>query len=135
MESNRELVRRFLHEAWNRKNIDIIDELLSPAFCRHVPDAPYLLTRDAQKEWILSVHHAFPDVTLAVEDIITEGDMVAFRGLLRGTQTDLFRNFEPSGQQVLLMVVGIMRVEDDLITEQWAGVSEPDLQQLLAVHP
>src|SRR5215212_4965194 len=124
MEENKQLVRRFLYEVWNQKNIGIIDSVLSPTFCRHVPAAPYLLTRAKQKEWILEVQKALPDVALAVEDIIAEGDMVAFRGQLRGTHSYRFLDVEPSGRQVLLLVVGFFRIEDDLIVEQWAGVSE-----------
>jgi hypothetical protein len=59
---------------------------------------------------------------------------VVFRGPLLGTQEYQFRNVEPTGKQVLLMVIGIMRVEEGLmIVEQWGGISESDLQQLLAL--
>ena len=131
MEANKQLVRRFLNEAWNLRNMLIVDELLSPAFCRHIANAPYLLSLEGQRNWILNVQHAFPDLALTVKEVIAEGDTVVFRGLLRGTHILRFRNIEPTHKQISVMVIGILRLEDGLIVEQWGGVSEPDIYQEL----
>ena len=130
-EEHKELVRRFLHEAWNQSNMLIVDELLSPAYCRHIATDPYLLSRSAQREMIQSVHRAFPDLRLTIEDVIAEDDRVVFRGMMRGTQLHQFRSVEPTRKQILLMIIGIIRVEDGLIVEQWGGVNELDLLRQL----
>jgi predicted ester cyclase len=126
-EDNKQVVRRFLDQAWNQKNLCIVDELLHPAFCRHVATEPYLFSREAQTQNIIMFHEAFPDLKLTIEEIIAERDMIVYRGLLRGTQLHEFRNVDPTRKQILLMVIGIVRVENGLIVEQWGGVNELDL--------
>ena len=135
LEENKELVRRFMYNAWNRKDICAVDELLAPSFCRHVATDPYMLNRAAQRARIFSVHHAFTALQLTIEDLIGEEDRVVFRGLLRGTHTGRFLTVEPTGRQIMMMVLGIMRVEDGLIAEQWGGVNELDLLQLIDGRP
>lgn len=131
-EENKQLLRRFLYEAWNLKNICIIDELLSPAYCRHIATDPYLLSRATQKEMTVSVIEAFPDLCLAIEDIVAEDDRVVYRGVLRGTHKHRFRDVEPTHKHILLMVIGMVRVENNLIVEQWGGVNELELLRLLS---
>ena len=126
-EDNKQVVRRFLDQAWNQNNLCIVDELLHPAFCRHVATEPYLFSREAQRQNIIRFHEAFPDLKLTIEEIIAEQDMIVYRGLLRGTQLHEFRNVDPTRKQILLMVIGIVRVENGLIVEQWGGVNELDL--------
>ena len=133
-QENKELVRRFLHEAWNQNNVLIINELLSPAYCRHIATDPYLLSRTAQREMIERVHRAFPNLRLTVEDVIAEDDRVVFRGTLRGTQLHRFRNVDSTRKELVLMIIGIVRIEDGVIVEQWGGVNELDLLRQLTSH-
>ncbi|MFL5731784.1 MAG: ester cyclase [Chloroflexia bacterium] len=133
-EENKQLVRRFLQRAWNEGNLGIVDELLSPLFCRHLATSPYLLSREGQRQSIFNITQAFANFHLAVEDMLADGDKVVFRGLLRGTHVCPFRHIQPTHRDIVLMVIGIVRVEDGQIVEQWGGVNDLDLMHELAAE-
>src|SRR3954465_11780256 len=131
-EENKQLVRRFLQEAWNEHNPAIVNELLSPLYCRHLATSPYLLSRDGQRKSIVAIKQAFTNFHLAIEDVLADADKVVYRGILRGTHSFEFRDIEPTHREIVLMVIGIVRLEGGLIVEQWGGVNELDLLQQLA---
>src|SRR5438067_6529505 len=75
-EENKAIVRRYLEEAWNKGNVGIIDELMVVDYARYVAGSATPLSREGQKQRIAAFHKAFPDLHLAVEDLVAEGDQV-----------------------------------------------------------
>jgi predicted ester cyclase len=71
---------------------------------------------------------AFPDLHLSVEDVITEGDRVAFRGVVRGTHQGAFLGIPPTGKQATIFAFDVVRIEHGKLIEHWGG---PDLFTLL----
>ena len=80
--ANKVAVRRYLDEAWNKGNLDIIDELMAPDYVRYTPHAQ--LDREGQKRRIAGFRQAFPDLHADVDRILAEDDQVAFRIIMRG---------------------------------------------------
>jgi predicted ester cyclase len=66
-------------------------------------------------------------MTLTIDDVVTEGDRVAFRGTLRGTHCGEFLGVPATGRTVAVAIMDIIRVEGGLIVEHWGG---PDLYDL-----
>jgi predicted ester cyclase len=83
---------------------------------------------DSQIERLVGFREAFPDVTIAVEDLIVEADRVAFRSTMRGTHLGEFAGIQPTGRQVTVALMDLIRIEDGRFAEQWGG---PDLFDLL----
>jgi hypothetical protein len=84
----------------------------------HFPDA------DGGSERILRYHlammDAFPDLSFAIEDMIAEGDKVAVRGRMSGTNTGAFRGMPPTGKSVTMGFISLCRVADSgKIAETW----------------
>lgn len=71
---------------------------------------------------------AFPDVTVTLQDAVGEGDRVAFRSVLQGSHLGEFLGIPPTGSQVTVTLVDVLRIEDGRIAERWGG---PDLYELL----
>jgi len=63
-----------------------------------------------------------------VEDIVAVGDRVAFRATIRGTHKGSFQNIAPTGKQVAVSALDIVRIENGRFIEHWGG---PDLFSLL----
>src|SRR6185436_10859282 len=89
-EENKALVRRWFEEVWNKGRSDAIDEMLATDGVVHG------LSEDAQtplkgpsgfKPFHEKFRGAFPDINVAVEDLIAEGDKVAVRCSVRGKHT------------------------------------------------
>ena len=134
-EENMAIVRRYIEEAWNRGNVGVIDQLMSPDYARHVNGCPTPLTRESHKRRILQVRRALPDVTMTVEDMIASGDRVASRVTLRGTQCDTFMGIPATGRRVTVTGMDIARLVDGKVVEHWAEMDTLGLIKQLGALP
>jgi predicted ester cyclase len=86
-EENKALVRRYFEEIWDKGNLELIDELFTTNFVRHGPTATEGEVRgpEAFKDLVSMYRSAFPDLRVAIEDLIAEGERVVTRWRTRGT--------------------------------------------------
>jgi len=64
---------------------------------------------------------AFPDLRISVEDLIGEGDKVAWRLAVRGTHEREFRGVPATGIEVVFGAQYIFRLRDGKIIERWSS--------------
>src|ERR1700675_4837874 len=89
-EDNKALVRQFLAEVRDGWTQAVIEQFFAPDYRRHLtPEGPHL-TREEQRERASRLRVAFPDADVALEDILAEGDRVAYRSTIRGTHRGSF---------------------------------------------
>jgi len=125
---NKLLLDEYITEVWDSANIGAIRRFLSPSFQRHVsPVLPSLDVED-QIDRITGFREAFPDVRLTVQEVTAEDDRVAFRSVFRGTHLGEFAGIPPTGNQVVVGLLDVIRIKDGRFIEQWGG---PDLFDLL----
>jgi predicted ester cyclase len=129
MEDNKALMRRFFDELYNRDNLAIWQELVSP-------DQPVHRTFDAPGP--LEMRRAFPDGQVTVDDQVAEGDKVVtrltFRGTHQGEFATPFGTFAPSGKQLTFTWISINRIHGGKIAESWVeGDALGLLRQLGAI--
>jgi predicted ester cyclase len=129
-EENKAIIRRYLEEAWDRGNLTIIDELMSPDYARYLSGQPPL-NRESQKQRIASFRQGLPDVRLTLEDLVAEGDRVVFRITLRGTQQGALMGVPPTGKSVTIGAIDIARLEGGKIVEHWGQMDTYGLLQQL----
>jgi predicted ester cyclase len=79
-ESNKEIVRRYIEEALDKRNLDVLDEIIATDCIMHRPEAsePIRGLEDFKRalERILNVYSGF---TTKIHDLIAEEDRVACR--------------------------------------------------------
>jgi steroid delta-isomerase-like uncharacterized protein len=136
-EANKAVMRRFIEEAWNRGNMDVIDELLAPDFDSHpVPsDMPAAPGREGQKQVITAYRNAFDGTRLEIEDQIAEGDRVVTRWTARGRHTGDLMGMPPSGRDVSVSGVFINRVVNGKIVEGWGNFDALGMLQQIGALP
>jgi len=78
------------------------------------------------------LHAAFPDLTLEIEEQLTDRDRVVTRFRLRGTHTGTFNRLAPTHRQVAIAGVAIDRVADGRVAETWLQLDLWGLAQQLA---
>ncbi len=71
---------------------------------------------------------AFPDVEATIEELVGEGDAVAFRVTVRGTHRGEFMGVPASSNQVTIGVQNIYRFREGKVVERWTN---PDLLGLM----
>jgi steroid delta-isomerase-like uncharacterized protein len=132
-EANVATFRRAIEEGWNRGNLAAIDELLAPDFVEH--QAGIAPGRDGVKRSIRSLHAAFPDLHLVVEDAIADGDRVWLRLHATGTHDGPFMGMPGTGRPFEITVIDIARVVDGRLVEHWGVADRLSLVQQLGLAP
>lgn len=134
LEANKANVRRMIEEAWNRGNLAVVDELLAvDAVDHHDPDVPSFATH--MKEEITKFHRAFPDFHFAIEDMVAEGDKVAFRATISGTHQGEFNGIPPTGRRIAFEHIHITRFVDGKGVDHWAVFDFLGMLQQLGAIP
>ena len=109
-EENKALVRRFA-QVWNAGNLSIVDELAAPDLTVSYPLLPEVLHGpEAFKQALRQVYAAFPDLQATVEELIAEGDKVAARWTVRGTQRCDFPGIPATGKAAAWSGITIYRL-------------------------
>lgn len=120
-ERSKALLRRFFDEVVNRGNADVIGELFAPQFV------------DGARRVSVMWREAFPDLVLAVDDIVAEGDRVTATVTIVGTHTGTLRlagfpDVPPTGVRATWTGMDYVRIADGKIVERR---SPRDLLQML----
>jgi hypothetical protein len=95
VEANKAIARRVSREIWSGGNVAHIDEIIAPDYARHGSDAEFT-GRDALRAAILGLRAAIPDWHETIEDIVAEGNLVAYRYIGRGTYVGQFLASRPA---------------------------------------
>jgi steroid delta-isomerase-like uncharacterized protein len=128
-EENKTLVRRLLERLRDGWSPEVIEEFFAPDYKRHLNPTTAPLTRVEQRARANKLRAAFPDATATLEDILAEGDRVAYRLTIRGTHRDAFRGIPPTGKHVTVSFTAIVRIEDGRLVEEWGGLDLFDLRR------
>ena len=97
-EQNKQVVHQ-VFEFYNQQEIEKVEKLFSPKHVFHFPGAPPM-DWNSHKQFIVGLSKAFPDLHFKVEDILTEGDKVAYRLTVSGTHKGEFQGIPATGKIV-----------------------------------
>ena len=117
---NKDVVRRFYEEVWNRGNTDFALEVFSDDYVRHdLRPTEAMPGGRGQAKIAADFRAAFPDLAFAPDIVIAEGDLVAARWTASGTHRGGWGTVEPSGRRVEFCGVNIFRIEGGKVVEIW----------------
>jgi steroid delta-isomerase-like uncharacterized protein len=128
-EANKALIRAHYESAANAYRPSVIDRQVAPDFVDH--NHPGQAGPDCVKAQVRSLRAAFPDLTVTIEALVAEGDLVAVRGTWRGTQQGEFRGVPPIGRRIELTGMAFWRVAGGQIRESWGLIDLPTLLRQL----
>ncbi len=119
-ETNKSTARRLVEELFNNKNYDVIDELFAPDFVEHEEIPGVDPGREGVRQASQMFHIAFPDLQVAIQDILADGDKVVAREQWTGTHQGEFMGMPATGKQVDFSVIDIVRLAEGKLVEHWA---------------
>ena len=131
-EENEALVRRYVEEARNRGNVDILDEVLASTAAVDVP-VTQLPNPDALKARILEFRSAFPDLHHEIGTVVTEGDYVVATFRRTGTHLGEFDGVPPTGRRAEWSGIHMVRIECGRIVAEWVEANALDLRRDLGI--
>ncbi len=132
------------HEATARRLYDLINAGDVEGFSRHLADdfveheeTPGLApTKEGVKAFFQMQLAAFPDLRMAVEDVVANGDKVVARVRYTGTNSGEFMAMPATGKCVDVQLIDMFRFGDDgLLREHWGVLDALALMQQLGVVP
>jgi steroid delta-isomerase-like uncharacterized protein len=123
-ERNKELVRAWFEEVWNKGRSEAIDELFAADGVAHGlgEGGKPLVGPEGFKIFHAAYKGAFPDMRIEIDDIVAEGDMTAARFKGVGTHAGGHLGVPPTGKQVVFTAMSFTRWRDGQIVEGWNNV-------------
>ena len=118
-EENKVLLRRFVNEVWNGGRLDLIDDLVAPAYLSHVVHTPPIKNREELKRWVADVRTAFPDVRFTIEDLLVDDDKTILRWSSEASHCGEFLGVSGTGKKAVCRGITISRFVNGKIAEEW----------------
>ena len=134
MTDNKALARRLYEEVLGRGNLGAADELIAPDAVDHEGEPGAPRGPETMKAFALALHSGFSGLRFVVEDIIAEGDQVACRFTMTGTNTGDFMG-PATGRPVSVSGLDIMRFRDGKVVEHWGITDQLSLLEQLGLLP
>ena len=132
--SNEQLFRILIEEGFSKGDVTVFDKFTSADFIEH----QYGMNPqnvEGVKNSIRSLHIAFEDFSLTIEDLITYEDKVWGRMIGRGTQKGQFGPMPPTGKKIEITVIDIMRFKDGYLVEHWGVPDRLAAMEQLGMKP
>ena len=132
IEENKEIVRRY-QEIYNRNDLDALSEVVSEDLLtpKIMPGIPTGMEGAKAAHRIMLA--GFPDYQTTIDDLFAEGDKVAARITMSGTNTGSFMGIPPTGKYVSFTGIYIARLANGKIVEHWGEEDGVSLLQQLGV--
>jgi steroid delta-isomerase-like uncharacterized protein len=117
---HKRIAQQFFNATWGQGHVEAVDRLTSPDFIVDYPVLPAPLEREGFKAWVADIHGAFPDLQMAINEVIAEGDKVVISWTAQGTNTGRigFLDQPATGKAVCFTGMIIYRIVNDYIVEE-----------------
>jgi steroid delta-isomerase-like uncharacterized protein len=121
-EKHKALVRRFHEEAWNKGNVAAVDEFMAADYVDYPIPSGLPPGTEGLKQTITTYRTAFPDLKATVDDILAEGDRVAYRWSTRGTHLGEWLGIPPTGYHMAATGITVFRIAGGKVVEGWTSM-------------
>lgn len=122
--ANKELVRRYFDERWNRHSPDICDELLGPG-----------ADIAGSKEWLRSQYAALGSTRLTILDLLGDGEQVAIHWQIDATHQGEYMGVPATGKPFSFAGIALLRVVDGKIVDDTAYFDSLAILRQLGAAP
>jgi predicted ester cyclase len=138
--ANKAAFKRVL-DAANAHDETLLSQIVDDVFAPDAIITTPLPTKDegAQtiKEVFATLHRAFPDLYVKVDDVIAEGDKIVSRHTVTGTHCGgTYLGLAPTGRSVAYAEIFVVRFDGGRIAQTWGVVDVlTQMKQLGAIAP
>lgn len=127
---------RNTYERINEGDIAGFGDLVADEFVEHQGGPGFPPTKEGMLDFFRNLLATFPDLRMAVEDLIADGDKAVARVRVTGTQSGEFMGVPPTGARMDMELIDIMRFDRaGLVCEHWGVADMLSLMQQLGVVP
>jgi len=119
IEANKEVVRRWYRDMWNRWDLDAADEIVHAEISFRGSLGATMTGVGAVKDYIRSVQAAFPDFHNRIDELVGEANVVVARLTYTGTHRGSIFGFAPTGRRIEYAGVAMFTLRDGRIVRGW----------------
>jgi Predicted ester cyclase len=122
VDENKAAVRRYVEEAVNGSNTDVVPQFFHDDVVFFDPFTQGGMGQGikAMTDFMIATKVAFPDFRFTVEDLWGEGDLATWRGLADGTHEGEFPGLpKPTGRKIHIPMCQVMKFENGKIKQMW----------------
>jgi predicted ester cyclase len=122
--SHKATVRRYFEEALDRRNLDVLHEIVAIDCLIHRPETQEPIRGlSAFRQALERILQVYSEFSTTIHDLIAEDDRVAcrlsHRALNRGEWTSRLGRHDVAGKPVNWSAIAIFRFRDGKIAEEW----------------
>lgn len=133
---NNSIARRLYEEIWNKKRLEVLNELVSPSHALHGPNiSGSSIGPEAYKRQVALFFAGFPDLHWTIEDTVTEKDKVVVVWNFTGTHKGEFMGVPPTNRKVSTDGITIHELANGKIMDSYVNWDIWGLMQQLGVVP
>lgn len=133
---NKESILQWVEAAWNRGDFSLADKLYAADYVYHDPASPAEVRGPEGITGVVSTYRAgLPDLQFAVEDMIAEGDTVAWRWTARGTHRGALLGAPATGKRATVTGIVISRFANGRWVEDYCNWDVLGLLRQLGMVP
>ncbi len=130
-------VRKIYEEAYNKGNLDALDDIIDTNYTRHHPPMKKVQGLENYKKFIAEVLGAYSNFEMVIEEIITNENRTVVRLTLTGKNTGRLPTVQssPTGIEVAMPSCVVSAWENGKIVEEWAYNDYLGLTYQLGIMP
>ncbi|MGD8588505.1 MAG: ester cyclase, partial [Chromatiales bacterium] len=136
-QSNEITMRRFVEQVINNGNYPVLDKVIHPNYVYRSPDQ-VLQGPEALRDLFTAYRSAFPDLHIAIEELVSAGNKTVISFTLSGTHQGELMGIAATGRQVKVSGMTLSHFEHGKIVEEWELLDQLTLFQQLgidSIHP
>ena len=135
-EENKAIIRRFYDEVMGQGRVQVLDEIMDPDFVDHgeaLFGSPR--GRDVLGQAIAGSHSILTGLSVNLEDIIAEGEMVGVRGTMRCVHQGTFLGVAGTGHELSWKGLAMFRIVNGKIVERWFNSDSVSILRQMRLAP
>lgn len=136
MEANKQLVRQFVQQVKNDRNLDKLGDFFAADYKEHNETvASFGPGVAGYQKFLGHLFAAFPDDHVEIELLAGDGDLVAYRAREKGTHKGEFLNIPATGKAATWTEIQFFRIRNGKVIEHWVDVDIFSWFQQLGIIP
>jgi steroid delta-isomerase-like uncharacterized protein len=133
---NKAIVRRLYEEVWNKRKLEVLNELVSPSHALHGPNSSgSAIGPEGYKLRISEFYTGFPDLHWTIEDTVAEKDKVVACWTLSGTHKGDYLGIPATNKRVSFDGMTIHHIANGKIMDSYSTWDALSLMRQLGAVP
>ena len=126
---------RLAFEAFEKKDLTLLDRITDPNYKLHFPGSPTPLNYEESKKLQTDYTRAFPDMKITIVNQVAEGDCVVTQMTYTGTHKGELQGVTATGKKVKVTGMSLQKITNGKITEEWAEFDALGMMQQIGAIP